>query len=328
LNYKLVFATIIIFIIICVIPVSSVATGELIWSQNFNDPSNAVNTIDTTQDGNVVFAGLTNGTILAYSAAGVLQWQLDLNGSITKLITISDGSRIVVMNNQNQTYWIDGIGGTLITTVFNQSFDSNITDIGISRLGDYFAVSGMSHLSIYDSNGSIYVTNNTFGPENWSKIAFDPYSKWLVATNGLNKAFKWNVTNYTGWPEMNFFKETRNQSNIRDDGFPYKYTFTTVLIDEGNNLDFPLSFVENTSPGADIYPGIVHYNNNFWFNFSICGNLTIRDNVTLNNVISQSNTNIPPYIVNYTILHGYRDINIYYGNLSYKSPTYGNGSIP
>lgn len=315
MNYNRFLIVVLLFIVIVLIPAGATTT-ELIWSKSLGSP---VNTIDTSETGSIVFAGLTNGTILSYNSGGDLLWQLDLNGSITKLKTISDGSRLVAKNNINQSYWIDGTNGAVIRTIFNTSMSANVSDIDISRDGQYFAVVGNSSIVIYDYLGRPYVSNYTFPKQNWSLAALDPFMNWIVVTNGINKTFKWNITSYVGWPEMNRYNgNERNQSNIINDNFTYKLLC---------NITYPytntsLIFVKNTSIKS--YPYIVQIDNYYQFNKSTAFNLSIRDNATLVDVIERSNNKYAQsdLMTNYTIYSGYPEINIYYGDPSYKSLVY------
>ena len=320
MNFKLLFTICILFIVIgsSVMAVATTTVAQILWTKQLGSE---INTIDTSETGGLVYVGLANGSILSYNSGGTLLWQLNMNGSIKKLKTISDGSKVVALSNMNQTYWIDGPSGNIIKTIFNQSLIRNMSDIDISRDGAYFAVSGNSSLTIYDTNGNVYASNRTFEYEPWNLIALDPFMSWLVATNGANKTFKWNVTSYLGWPEMNSDKDVRNVSNIRDDGFINKTYFETSIIG-----DYNLTFIANKSSGSNTYPGIIRYYNNFWYNRSITGNLSIRDSITLVNIINKTNNNFTG-MLNYSILSGHPTVNIYYGNMSYKYPNYVNGTI-
>ena len=305
-SYKRISIIILLIGFIILIPVTATTVGSLIWSKSLVSP---VNTIDTSETGNVLFAGLENGTILSYNAAGNLLWQTNLNGSITKLQTIDDGTRLIAMNNQNQSYYMNGGDGTIIKFI-SQFSSNNVTDIGISRNGTYFIVAGASSLVIYDSNGNPYASNFSFPARSWDKIVFDPFSNWTVVTS-KNTTFKWNISSYIGWPEMNYYKDTRNLSNIRDDGFPYKINYTT-----SQSGSYQLSFVPNIST-----IGLSQYWNNFWYNRSITGNLSIRDSNTLVDIVSATNSN--QGLLNFTIIGGHPNVSIYYGNMSYMLNGYG-----
>jgi hypothetical protein len=309
-SYKEIPIIILSIIFIIVIPATAATTGTLLWSKSLVSP---VNTIDTSESGKNIFVGLEDGRIISYNSDGYLVWELNLNGSIKKLKTISDGSKVIAMNNQNQSYYIDGVNGNVIKTIYSfphsYIWNNNITDVGISRDGKYFAIAGVSGLIIYDSNGTPYASNLSFSMP-WSKIAFDPYSNWTVAVS-KNKTFKWNVSSYIGWPEMNYYKDTRNASNIRDDGFPYKINYIT-----STTGSYQLSFIPNVST-----IGLSQYYNNFWYNRSITGNLSIRDSNTLVDIVSATNSG--QGMLNYTIISGHSNVSIYYGNMSYRLNGYG-----
>lgn len=198
---------IIISLVLSLIPAPAMATSttqaSLAWSKSL---TSSVNTVDTNEDGTIVFAGLTNGTIVSYDSSGSLRWFTPLNGSITKLRTVPDGSKIIAMNNLNQSYYIDGSNGSVIKGIIMNS-TRNVSDIGISRDGNYFMVSGSSWVSIFDNNGSPYASNYTFAAQNWSISLQDPYNQYIIVANGVNKTFRWNTSSILGWDNINVLRD-------------------------------------------------------------------------------------------------------------------------
>jgi hypothetical protein len=311
-----------LLLILILMPISSaISSGSLLWSNMIGSSTNNVTSVDTDELGNFVYAGLVNGNVVKYESEGDLVWQTVVNGTIMKVRTISDGSIVMVLNSINQTYCINGTDGTIIGMIYNRSMATNISDAGISRDGKYIGVIGNTSLIIYNCNGTIYASNFTFQAESWNKIAYDPYNQFIIATNGLNKTFKWNISTYTGWPEMNSVRDTRNTSNIINDGFLNKMS---LVLPPSFNNQYNLSFTNNTS--IVNYPGIVQIQNTaFWYNKSIISNFSIRDTQSLVTVADKSNNNFIQTL-NFSIVSGHPNITLYYGNTSYKA-TFANGSM-
>ena len=149
----------IFIILLYIISFVSASSAALTWSKSLGSQ---VNYISTNQGGTFVVAGLSNGTVVSYDTNGNLLWSdTYFNGSIIKVLTIGDGSKVLAMNDQNQVYYISGSTGILLASVIGNTVN-NITDIGISHDGNHWAVSGNKSLTIYNFDGSVFVTNQTF----------------------------------------------------------------------------------------------------------------------------------------------------------------------
>lgn len=313
----------ILLIILLLTPVLATDVGELVWTKDLSfGGSNAVNSIDTDESGDVIFAGLSNGSVVSYNAAGDLLWRTYVNGSVLKVKTISDGSKVVVQTDADEAYFINGGTGSIISTIFNT--DTNITAVDIARNGSYFMVTGNRSMSIYNSAGVPFASNHTFDSNGWTKAAFDPYGSFIIATS-LNKTYRWNLSLYTGWPEMNYAKDERNQSNVRDDGFQYRIKITSV-----NTSNYTMMFLANsslTTINCFVWTG---EGQKYWFNnsyTSACGrNFTIRNYPALDDAIVGMDY-YSDRSRNFSIGRNNPEVYIYYNNATYMYPTYY-GSVP
>jgi hypothetical protein len=313
----------IVFIIIIslsiIVPVSATTQAILLWTKTIGG---GVTAVDNSETGTYVFAGTSSGMILSYTYEGVLRWQdTGLNGSITKLICSNDGAYLVALSNANQTYYVNGTTGTIIRTVFPVG-GRNVTDVGISQNGTYFATAGWYDVNIFDNNGNFYASNRSFGGANWTKIAFDPYTQWVVATNGYNLTFKWNIsTGYAGWLEPNIYADTPTAFMLSNLTYTFPYRLEYYNTQSGV---YNLSFIPNASITG--FPGIKSINNGFYYNVSVTGNLSIL-NATYDDIIYQTKTWTDPVyggdpVRMFSIYTGIGNVSIYYGNMSYKLPAY------
>lgn len=185
----------IIFIFLLLIflnsPVLAATEAQLAWSKSL---SSTIYSVDTDETGSKVFAGLNNGSVVSFDSAGSLRWITPLNASIKKIKTNGDGSRLIVMNNINQSWYLNGTDGSIIKSHIMNS-TRNISDVDIST--NFYAIAGSSWISIYDSQGRAYASNWTFSAQNWSLMSLDPNTGWVLASNGANKTWKWNISPVT-----------------------------------------------------------------------------------------------------------------------------------
>lgn len=325
MNHKIKSIIIILLLTCLVVPIQ--AEVGLVWSRDLsNSGSVRVTAVDINELGDIVYAGLSNGSIVSYDGDGNLLWiQSYTSSNITKIMTSESGSRLVALtaDNSGTVYYINGINGVVNATV-TASLPGNINNTAISRDGDYFFASGCNTLSIYHSSGQPYATNRTMmhNLTKWGPAAFDPSYQYVIAANSSNKVFRWSVTTYTGWPEMNWWKDTRNQSNIREDGFTYRLKFTSVNMSNYTMRFEPATNYSHTTSVSNCfeYSG---FGSMFWFNNSTssnCGmNFTIRNTSTLESAIVRGCWTLENR--SFEIAAGNSEVYIYIGNTSYNYNT-------
>lgn len=328
-SYKI-FIYLLVFLLLLVSP--AMGTVGMIWNTNVRGGSAStayVTSVDINGVGDMVYVGLSNGTIFKYNGEGVKQWGRDLGtGSVTKVMTNQSGYAVVVLTTMTNgtAYYINGVDGSINATV-TEPVIGNINNTGISKDGRYFFTSGAYNLSIYHSSGAPYATNKTIDIRNISRLgvaAYDPLNGYLIVANYSNKIFRYSVATYIGWDEMNYIHDTRNQSNIRDDGFVLRKRIASA-----NTSNYTMIFINETFAGATAN-NCVDYSGNgsiFWFDPTQAStwckyNFTLRNTVTLDDAIN----NMDYYPSNLTKVFSIKpenqNISIYYGNATYKYPDY------
>ena len=189
------------------VPVSATTTASMVWKK---DLVAGVTSVDTNEDGSLVIAGLDNGTIVAYDNSGNLQWQYDTGSSNPIHKVVSDGSG-------NTAWIIRGAGsrsGYINTTGVIESYNTygsyNITDVAITRDGNYYAVSQLipGKIFIYKKDGELYASNQSYANNKWELIGYDPYNNWITSVNRTDyRLYGWGILSQIGWDANNLLKD-------------------------------------------------------------------------------------------------------------------------
>jgi hypothetical protein len=284
-------------------------TTNLIWTKTIGVP---VMWTDTNEYGTLVYAGLSNGSIVAYDNNGNWQWQYQTNASIKKIMSDAAGN-IVWSNSLNETGYISTGGASL--SYHNDTF-RNVSDISITKDGTNYAFTELypPRVSVYGKNGAAFAINDSFPGRQWSKIAQDPLNTWIITANQSNNTlYLWNVSNYTGWSEFNPSK-TYNTTLSNIDSFPYRFNLSIDGYTNTSHITFTnnasVAYIEKRSATNYDYNSVTMGN---YFNWQTPGNITVVQSSILN--ISSYNAGVYDVVFK----PGYRNFTVYAGNTSYSN---------
>jgi hypothetical protein len=303
-----------------IFPVSAVSTAQLTWSKSVGDVFNYPTVVDTTDNGTVIQVGMSNGSIFSYDLNGNIRWFLQTNGSIKKMESNANGTTAWI-NQRNESGLIQD-NATL--RYYRPDQLRNITDVAISRDGSYYAFTEKSGARINIQAYSGNLTQNTsFGIANWTSIAFDPNSQWVVTANQSDKnLYLWNLTLYQGWLDFNPTKSVpKNASQINLDSFPYRRNLS--IENYGSTTKIYLLNVSNTNvSSAHIYQLNQTY---YQYNASDIGKYVYLTSYL--NISDQSNVVNASYFTNNSLVLGFKanvnkNFTMYYGNTSYTNELY------
>lgn len=226
-----------VFISCIVYPVYATATAELLWTKPVGDVFNYPTYIDTWDNGTAIYVGMSNGSIISYDLNGDVRWFYQTNASIKKIVSNANGTTAWI-NNKNESGIIQD------DVAYNYYYPDtmrNLTDVAISRDGSYYAMSELSsaRITIISNIGSL-IQNTSYGIANWTNIAYDPYSRWVVTSNASdNKLYLWNLTIYNGWVQFNPTKASpKNASQTNLDQFPYRRNISLANYTGSTHLYF------------------------------------------------------------------------------------------
>jgi hypothetical protein len=317
-NKKMIYMfTFFLLLYIYILPVCATSTAQLLWTKQIGDTFNYPTYVDTWDNGTVVYVGLVNGTILSLDVNGDTRWSYPTNGSIKRIVANANGT-VAWINTHNES-------GTIPDNVdleyYYPDHLRNITDVGISRDGNYYAITELSpsRVSVISNTGSI-IQNASFGIANWTNIAYDPYSKWIVTSNlSDTKLYLWNLTIYTGWLDFNPIKSNpKNSSQLNLDTFPYRRNLSISNFNALTHIIFLNSSVNSTTINQ-INQSVYQYypiNTGKYLYFTTYGNFTDNGNCVNSSYISDdilTMTFMPTCTKNMTL---------YYGNKSYVNENY------
>jgi hypothetical protein len=250
-----IFVICITLLFIIAIPVSATTVAQLSWSKPM--PGIQVKSVDTDETGSLVVAGLSNGSILAFDAAGLQKWIITTNASIKKLVSDKSGNTAWI-NTKNESGFITSAG---VQTAFKNDSFRNTTDVSISQDGLYYSVSELSpgKLWVYGADGVVYASNQSYYFANWSLAQLDPVNEqYIIAANQSElKIQKWNVTSDIGWVETNPLNQTPNTSMKFNNSFGNRKTIDVsatglqsfMIVTNGSNGLYNASrvFIPSTS---------------------------------------------------------------------------------
>jgi len=308
----------ILLICIMIIPASATTTADLIWTKAVGDTFNYPVAVDTTDNGTVVYVAMSNGSILSYNSNGDARWNYKTNGSIKKIVATANGSvawintrnesGVIVDNSSINRYTPDGL--------------RNVTDIGISRDGEYYAIVEKSgaRITITSVDTGTTIQNTSYGIANWTNIAYDPYSQWIVTSNQSDKnLYFWNLTIYTGWLNFNPTKSVpKNASQTNIDTFPNR---TNISISNFNALTH-ITFTNSSANSTTLYQinqSVYQYypiNTGNYLYFTNYGNFTDGGNC-VNSSYIQNGSLVMSFAPTCT-----KNMTVYYGNKSYTNENF------
>jgi hypothetical protein len=340
---KSIYVLVVLCFLLILIPPPVNGVVQQSWYKSFGAGS-CVTAVDTNDDGTVVFAGLGNGSIIAYTVTtnttdgtqnASVFWSYSTNTSSTKrsikkLVSDSSGD-VVWISEANETGFISSSGA--VGTKVNGT-NRNMTDVGIMATGNKFAVSELTppRITVYEQTGNtIYVSLNRFNNSNWTKIGYDPLNNWIVAANQSDThLYLFNITGSAGWYGWDQFNpthsSTRNASQLFLDSFPYRQNFSAESSAAVRGVTF------NYSTGNTSASNLVVKINNTWYEYNraitghsfywtLPGTLEQNQNTILNFSIVNGSTY---YVV---FKAGYQNYTFYYGNITYNNSIFTSGNM-
>ena len=176
-----------------------------VWEQNM--APHDVTSVDTDEAGTNTYYGLSNGSVGAYSAAGISQWITLLNGSIRKVKKSSYAGYLVAMTSLNETYLLDSTSGTILAyAVGIPTRDNWIRDADINRDGMYWSVTFDNSTYLYHDKVSVAANITPFsrtyyGAQSWLNASLDPHADYVVLTETANTSTRlFRVKLHQGFP--------------------------------------------------------------------------------------------------------------------------------
>jgi len=306
------YLTILTICILLAYPVVATTTTGLMFEKSLDY---SVTAIDTDEAGNYFYAGLSNGTIISFNNDGTVHWIYGTNSSIKEIKANSEGD-IAWSNQLNET----GIINTEKTVIwFRNNTYRNITEVSVSQDGTYYAFTELTppRISIITQTG-IIAQNTSYGIANWTSMAYDPDSNWIVTSNlSDNKLYLWNLSVYEGWAQFNpTYSLPKNTSQTYLDSFPYRRNLSL----SNYNANSHAYFINNTSVTR-----IEKINNTYFsMNFLTTGKYLYLSGY--GNMTDQWNVLNSSYFANDTLTLTFRptvkNMTFYYGNASFTNSNF------
>ena len=196
-----------LFLLLLLITPALAADTEVVklWEQNMGPHD--VNSVDTDETGTFTYYGLSNGSVGAYSAAGVSQWITSLNGSIRKIKKSSYSDYLVAMTSLNETYLLESTSGTIMAYVVGiPTRDNWIRAVDISRDGDCWSVTFDNSSYLYHNSVSVAANITPFsrtyyGAQSWLNASLDPHAEYVILTETANTSVHlFRAKPYQGFP--------------------------------------------------------------------------------------------------------------------------------
>ena len=244
-----------IFFLLLIAPALTADTEVIkLWEQNMTPHD--VNSVDTDETGTYVYYGLSNGSVGAYSAAGVSQWITPLNSSVVKIKKSPASNYLVAMTSGNESVLIDTSDGSIDGTLIGVPLeDGHIRDVDIGRdgrftftlfdnsmyvryLGQHYAINLTRMYGLYNSSG-------------WLNGSYDPNGEYVLLGKTVNTTiWKWIVQKTTGW---NFFPGLPADTHeLRADLFPYRRDILLTEPGSGTQMFINLSEDGVTVPDSTV----------------------------------------------------------------------------
>jgi hypothetical protein len=235
-----------------IIPVSAADTeAQLLYTK---DLGYQINSVDTNSDGSMTFAGLENGTVIAFDRSGNTLWSYYMSSfgsTAIKKIKATNLGDVAIVNEYGDTAYISSSG----TLMKKWNGAGNVTDIDIDKNGglwwkvqnitSYLYIKGMSSDTTVpyqnDSSGA-----NTF----WTVAGYDNADGVLLIANqsaaGVpsERIYLWNTSAYHGWLKFNPTKSAKNATQALLDNFPYSQN---ISFTNGESATVSLKFLHSSS---------------------------------------------------------------------------------
>ena len=318
-----------------VTPASATTVAAIIFEKQFDSP---VAWVDTNSAGTITFAALENGSIIAMSDNGTVLWNLmaHAGSGVAKIVSDDDGN-IVWMDDEivaQQVGYITSAGHAASVV----GISTQVNDIDIAHNGSYYASfsnnTAGGFIRVYNPSGTIVYTYNTPTAMYLYKGKYDNQNELFVTTNKSNNSvLLFNISNYTGWLDMNPLKLTKNTTLTTLDTFPSRMS---IVLGNSNTTTVGLTFLPNvTNPAAP--NGTCNMtrksNSEFWYNYTRCGHYFAFVNSSANypnaNLTNQSgminlsyyNASTKIYNVTFKRMTNGNNVNVtmFYGLASYTN---------
>jgi len=327
---------------ILITPASATTSAVILFSKDFGSP---VTWVDTNSDGSMVFAALENGSIIGMTSNGSVVFNTVARSGygVSKIVSDDTGNLVWMddtgVDQQSGYIYYTGVKGGAAA-----AYGRRVTDIDIAKNGSYWVRfsndTALSYIRVYTPIGlNPYLYNSPSGGLRTEKGQYDSENELFFATNVSNNSiYMFNISNYTGWLDLNPAKLTKNLTLSTLDSFPYRMF---INIPNAATAQTTLTFLPNYTADFNITRKSA---SEFWYNETRAGHYYLWTNATsstTNVTLTQTdyletsyyNSTSKIYNVTFHETPLVRNVSFYYGNPSYTNSilsnvTYINNGTP